>query len=302
MALSYNAEFQTIICIMKMTFRTYLIVIIAVLFIVNSCNKINYYPDKEYEDVQTLILAHRTGGISNPSFQENSLEGAINSLSKVDGIEVDLQISKDRTVWLSHDADLPDCGGISYDCFPEVYDSQIVELDSCNGNLYNYNRLEDIFSFMSENYSNSYIALDVKAWSPCAVTSSDVLGVMNVIADEVIRLTKKYKLQNHVMVESETATFLNYVKQNSSGIDCYLSAFGDFERAMLLTLEAGLSGISFKYKFGEEISSDHIKLIRKKGLKIQLWTVNSEEDLEDALSINPDFIQTENLDYFEDLN
>lgn len=279
--------------------KLYLKVFLSFFILFSSCNKINYYPDKEYKDVQTLVLAHKAGGGDNPLFQENSLEGAINSFSIVDGIEVDLQISKDRTVWLAHDADLPNCGGTSYDCFPEVYDSQIFDLDSCNSDLLNYSRLEDVFSYMSANYCNSYISLDVKAWAPCAVTSSDVLGVMNVIADEIISLTEKYNLRNHVMVESETATFLNYVKMNSSGIDCYLTAFGDFERAMLLTLEAGLTGISFKYKFNEEISSDHIKLIRKKGLKIQLWTVNSEEDLEEALSINPDFIQTDNLDYFE---
>ena len=131
------------------------------------------------------------------------------------------------------------------------------------------------------------------------MTSSDVLGVMNVIGDEIIRLTKKYNLQNHVMVESETGSFLNYVKRNSTGIEYYLTSFGDFERAMQLTLEAGLTGISFHYKWIEEITAEHIQLIRKKGLKIQLWTVNSEADIDEALSINPDFIQTDNLKYFQ---
>jgi hypothetical protein len=90
------------------------------------------------------------------------------------------------------------------------------------------------------------------------------------------------------------------VKRNSTGgIGLYLTANGDFERAMQLSLESGYQGISFKYKFKEEISADHINLIRKKGLKIQLWTVNSEDDLKEALLINPDFIQTDNLSFFE---
>jgi hypothetical protein len=100
------------------------------------------------------------------------------------------------------------------------------------------------------------------------------------------------------MVESETAYFLNYVKRNSSGIECYLQSWGDFERAMLLSLESGYAGISFKYKFKEDITADNIELVRRKGLKVQLWTVNSEEDLDEALLINPDFIQTDNLNYF----
>ena len=120
-------------------------------------------------------------------------------------------------------------------------------------------------------------------------------GLLNDIADEIINLVDMYKI-NNVMVESETATFLSYLKKNSNGIESYLATFGDFERGMGIALQKGYSGISFKYKFNEEISSDHISLLRKKGLKIQLWTVNSEVDLLEAISINPDFIQTDDID------
>ncbi len=75
-------------------------------------------------------------------------------------------------------------------------------------------------------------------------------------------------------------------------------SLGDFERAMQLCLKAGYAGIAFKYKFKEELTPDHIALIRRKGLKIQLWTVNSPEDINEALSINPDYIQTDNIEYF----
>ena len=103
------------------------------------------------------------------------------------------------------------------------------------------------------------------------------------------------------MVESETATFLDYVKKYGPGIDTYLLTLGDFERAMQLCLKSGYSGISFKYKFKELITIDDIQLIRRKGLKIELWTLTSEDDIKEALSINPDYIQTDNLKYFEQL-
>jgi glycerophosphoryl diester phosphodiesterase len=277
------------------------IIIILFCSIFYSCHKIKYYPDKDYHEVKTLILAHKAGGGEPAPYQAYSIEAAKNSLPVLDGIEVDLQISKDRTIWLSHDASLPDCGGTTYNCFPEATDNQIIQLDTCNGNALNYTGLEEIFALMSSNYPGKYVSLDVKAWEPCALTSADILGMMNVIADEIIRLTNKYSMQNHVMVESETATFLNYVKNNSTGIECYLTSLGDFERAMQLTLEAGYTGISFKYKFKEEITLDHIQLIRRKGLKIQLWTVDSTDAIQEALSINPDFIQTDNVGYFEQL-
>jgi glycerophosphoryl diester phosphodiesterase len=276
--------------------RTFILLLLIPAFC--SCNKIKYYPDKDFPEVKTRILAHRAGGSSESPFQEYSIDAVKNSMPIVDGIEVDLQLSKDRTIWLAHDADLPDCNDIFYDCFPETFDNEIIQLDSCNGNAFDYYRLEDIFAIMASDYPGKFISLDVKAWEPCAFTSSNILGEMNVIGDEIIRLTNKYSLQNRVMVESETATFLNYVQRNSNGIECYLTSLGDFERAMQLTLESGYAGISFKYKFKEEIGPEHVELIRRKGLKIQLWTVNTPESINEALQINPDFIQTDNLEFF----
>jgi len=298
MALSRDARIKNDIYFVSMR-QLYLLLsyfLLSVFFY--SCEKIKYYPDTEQHEVTTLILAHR-GGAGSSGFPEYSTHAAEYSFGIADGIEVDLQISKDRTIWLRHDVDLPSCGGKTYNCLPETSDGQIVELDSCDGTSSEYTRLEEIFYLMHSRYPGKHISLDVKAWSPCNIASSDIPGMMNVIGDEIIRLTNKYDLQHLVMVESETATFLNYVKRHSSGIECYLTSLGDFERAMQLSLESGYTGISFKYKFKEEVTAENIQLIRRKGLKIQLWTVNSETDILEALSINPDYIQTDNLDFFK---
>jgi glycerophosphoryl diester phosphodiesterase len=284
---------------LNLNLKISIVITVLIVCFLTSCSKIKYYPDKDYSEVKTKIIAHRAGGGYPSLYMEYSLEAAKNSFPAVDGIEVDLQLSKDRTIWLCHDAELSECGGNSYNCFPESHDTQIVELDSCNGSTVNFTRLEDIFILMASQYKDKHISLDVKAWSPCAGTSAYIIGEMNVIGDEIIQLTNKYSLQNCVMVESETATFLDYVKKHGSGIECYLTSLGDFERAMQLCLESGYTGISFKYKFKEEITVDHIQLIHRKGLKIQLWTVNSEHDLKEAMSINPDYIQTDNLQYFK---
>jgi len=71
---------------------------------------------------------------------------------------------------------------------------------------------------------------------------------------------------------------------------------------MQIALKGGYYGIAFKYKFDEEITADQIYLIRKKGLKIQLRVVNEDDIIEEALSINPDFIQSDNIDFFLSLS
>lgn len=301
MAIPCDAGIKNCIYIVSMKQFSHLVSCFLLLAFFCSCEKIKYYPDTGLHEVKTLILAHRGGAVSS-GFPAYSPQAAGYGFGTADGIEVDLQISKDRTVWLCHDVGLPSCGGKNYDCLPEATDDQVVELDSCDGNSSRYTRLEEIFYLMHSAFPGKHISLDVKAWSPCNIASSDIPGVMNVIGDEIIRLTKKYNLQHQVMVGSETATFLNYVKRHSSGIECYLTSLGDFERAMQLSLESGYTGISFKYKFKEEITAENIQLIRRKGLKVQLWTVNSEDDIREALAINPDYIQTDNLTFFSTLS
>lgn len=277
----------------------HLIVIFFFLIISFSCNKIHYYPEKEYKKVQTKFIAHRAGGGMYSRFQENSIEGAEYGLSVLDGVEVDIQISKDGTIWLSHDVNLPNCGGYEYSCFPNHTDAEILQLDSCLGSQKSFTKLEEVFSLLSSSYSNKYISIDVKTWYGCAPSDVGLFGEMTRTADEIIRLTQKYNRQNKVMVECETATFLNYIKENSNNIETYLATFGDFDRGVLIALDFDFTGISFKYKFKDEISSQHIHLLRKKGLKIQIWTVNNENDLLEAISLNPDFIQTDTVSYFE---
>lgn len=265
-----------------------------------SCEKVKYYPDKPIENIKTKILSHRGGG--NSGLQENTLTSVQYGLNKLDGVEVDIQLSNDRTIWLSHNSELPSCTGVDADCFVTAHDYEIIKLDSCLGEDYNFSTLDTIFFHIAKNYPDKYISLDVKAWYPCDVEHLDVTGLLNVVAEEIISLVIKYNLYNQVIVESETGTFLDFIKKNSNNIGIYLTTLGDFERGMMLALESGYTGISFKYKFDEEITKDHIDLIHKKGLRIQLWTVNDEGNILEAISLNPDFIQTDNIDFTSNLN
>jgi glycerophosphoryl diester phosphodiesterase len=269
---------------------------VLIITILSGCEKIYYYPDRPLGIVTTKFLAHRGSG--NPERQQNNLEAAKYGLKRADGIEVDIQISKDRTIWLSHDVKLPECGGIKLPCFPEVRDNEIIELDSCLGISLTYTRLNEIFQFMRDSFPQSYISLDVKAWNPCKFTSLEITGILNAIADQIAAASNFYQLNENVMVESEVASFLNYLKRKSNNrIKCYLTTLGDFERGMLLALKAGYEGITFKYNFDEKITVDHISLLHKKGIKIQLWTLNDEEIIDEALLLCPDFIITDNVNY-----
>jgi glycerophosphoryl diester phosphodiesterase len=156
-------------------------------------------------------------------------------------------------------------------------------------------KLETLFDYVSKNYPEKFISLDVKAWSPCELVGINIIREMNKMAQEIIDLTFKYHLEGRVMVESETGDFLYYIKKHSDGIETYLTTLGDFEMGAARALEAGFSGISFQYKFKESVGKEQIDLLHRKGLKIQLWTVLDSATLVEAKSLAPDFVQT---DYF----
>ena len=259
-----------------------------------SCSRVEYYPDKQSVYDRTYLLAHKGGGDSD---EGNTIQGRRLGLSLFDGLEVDIQTSSDNTLWLSHSPLVPSCGYYEEDCFVSHTDVEIIEIDSCLGNDINYTKLEAVFQYMNINYPDKFISLDAKAWTPCGISGINLIRTMNLFAQAVIDLTLKYNLQNRVMVESENGDFLYYIKRNCDFIETYLTSFGDFELAISRSLDAGFSGISFAYKAKEPVSKAMISLIHRKGLKIQLWTINDSTDIAQAILMNPDYIQTDNLQY-----
>jgi glycerophosphoryl diester phosphodiesterase len=266
-----------------------LILLVVVAF---SCERVEYFPDKPIHDSATRILAHKGGGFFDDG---NTLAACIYGLQVADGIEVDIQKSLDNDLWLSHSSIVASCGTFKETCFASISSGSIVNLDSCMGNQKDYTKLEEVFGFMSTHHPEKYISLDVKAWSPCEAGGINVIHEMNLMAQAILDLTERYQMDDHVLVESEVGDFLYYIKKRNPRIETYLATLGDFELGISRALDAGFSGVSFHYKFDEPINKEQVDLLHRKGLKIQLWTVNDTADMEEAKSLNPDFIQTDNL-------
>ena len=257
-----------------------------------SCERIEYYPDKPIAFEKTFVIAHQGGGTFDAG---NTMEACMYGLERADGIEVDIQKDDDDNLWLSHNASLPACGLFGESCFGSRRTTSIIQLDTCLGNDINYTQLEWVFEYMSTNYPQRFLSLDIKPWKPCEFANINVSHEMNTMAQEIINLTIAYQMEDRVMVESESGDFLYYVKTHSDKIQTYLVTLGDFELGVSRALDAGFSGVSFQYKKKEPITKELVDLLRRKGLKIQLWTIEVPEDMEEAVKLHPDFIQTDVL-------
>jgi glycerophosphoryl diester phosphodiesterase len=264
------------------------VAIIILLIVLNSCQKIKYYEDKELEVFAPQKIVHRGG--ESQFHLENTLDGIKRSLREFDGVEVDVQMSKDESIWLSHSVDVYQCK-TKLNCFPEMKDSDIRAVLSCNGVDFSYTNLEDVFKFMKDSFPNKPICIDMKGWVPCSVNSVDIEGMLRREGELIVILAQKYGLAKNLLFETETTSVLDYLNSKKSGAGIYLTSYGDFERAVLIALKQKYSGISFKTNIGEKLSEDKIDLLHRKGLKIIVWNLLSSDEIAYYESIGVDYIQ-----------
>ncbi len=272
--------------------RNRIIVFALLLFSVGSCEKITYSVDNPIAGLPTSVLMHMGSG-DNPDYIPNTLAAAKFGLSILDGIEHDIQISNDGTLWLDHDNEVRDCDGNIIGCFQEMTDDEIREYDTCNDTV-RYNTLESVFELISSEYPESWISLDVKG-QYCEILNTPEL--MKQMASEILRLTIKYKREGKVLVESSSLAFMNELDNQDIIGQCVIS-LGDIDKGIADATATDARGISLKYG-EEELDADVVSLIHKKGYGLIVWVINEPEDIVDVWNSKPDFIQTDNTDFMK---
>ncbi len=262
--------------------------LLIIIGLVLGCKKIFYYPDKNIDLNPTKLIAHRGG--RTDKLRENSMQGIRAALKQRDGVEVDVQISKSESIWLSHSEIVKGCG-FDMNCFPETKDDDIRTVTTCNGADINYTQLDSVFSLMADSFPDKPICIDMKGWVPCSGNSLDIEGMMRREGEIIIHLAQKYGLLKNTLIEVEPSTVLDYLKAKNSGAPLYLVSYGNFERDMLMALKQGYTGISYKNNIGETLTKEMIDLMHKKGLKIIVWNLGSNNEINGLVNIGVDYIQ-----------
>ena len=272
-------------------------VIILAFILLNSggCEKIEYLPDNPFAGLPTKVLMHRGNGF-NTDFVQNTLPAAEYGLSVLDGIEQDIQLSKDGSLWLDHDNEVHDCEGNVVGCFQTLTDEEILSYATCNDTL-RYHTLESVFELMASEYPESYISLDIKG-QYCEIINSR--ETMRQMAQSVLSLVDKYSMQNKVLVESSSIEFLQELDNQNSVGQCFIE-FGDVDEGLANAAATKAKGISLEYGV-EEVNADVVSLIHNKGYGLILWVLNEPEDIQAAWDAKPDFIETDVAEFKDYIN
>lgn len=254
---------------------------------------------------ENLFFGHRGSGadVYDGKYIENTLTSVVNALDLLDGCEVDIQMSKDGTIWLYHDDNLGHfCDTVQTHaiCIPTTNDGTIESIEQCRGDLKDrIYKLEEVLKLLCKpEYKQSFLSLDVKGYfdSLCFPSRNAPETYFTQMGEELVRMVEHYNLENQIIVETAYTTFLNEVKNANSNIRCHLIGYEDFEEVSMRAIEHDYDGVSFSL-FDESISKDAVEEVKNKGLEVQVWPINDSILLQKAMDMKPFSMQISKLKF-----
>lgn len=236
-------------------------------------------------NVQPMVIAHRGASFAAPENTIYAFNAAIEA--GADGIELDVQQTKDGVPVVVHDINLKRIAGINREVSSFTYD-EISQLD--------------VGSWFDEKYSDASIMKleDVIELAGGKVFLNIELkrGALNRnIEQKTVDLIRKYGIENDCCVTSFSYESLKRIKRYDPDIKTGLImsiATGDF-----YSLEAA-DAFSINSIF---VNAGVVNNAHQQGKEVYAWTVNSPGEMRRVLGVNADHIITDRPELlFEQIN
>lgn len=263
-------------------------IIVVPLFFLISCKKDpSLFKIKNLNSNRISVFGH--GGMGIDCIEPmNSFESLSQCLTLgSDGTELDVSVTKDCVLVLFHNLKLEETTNNNGFIKNKRWD----EIKNCKYN-------QPIFS-KANLIDASYFFDSVKEKKTklftfdCKVRLEDNVDYLNLFAETLIRHIDKYNLIDRCFVESYNLLFLKILQQKNTNIRISLYT-SEYNTAIEESKKNKLFGLTIDIN---KISSNEIKLAHQNNLFVTLFNVKNEEDNIKAIEMNPDFIQTDKVDF-----
>lgn len=221
---------------------------------------------------ETQIVAHRGYWKT-----EGSAQNSIMSLKKADalgiyGSELDVWITRDGTVVVNHD---PSFKGVTLETADIADVSALV--------LSNGEKMPTLEEYLqAAKKCNVKLVIEIK-------THKD-LWRQNLCIDKTLALVKKYKMQKRVdYIAFSYAATLRLIEKAPEGTEVYYLN-GDKSPAELKQI--GCAGPDYEQNVFIKQHPEWIPEFHRLGMKVNVWTVDNEENLKYFIDHKVDFITT----------
>lgn len=232
-------------------------------------------------DVQ--IAGHRGDGSYGP---ENSMSSIISAIDKgVDAVEIDVVLTKDDVVVLSHDEDLLRLAGLDLNIADTTYE-RLSKINIGKSFDFKFNgeripKLSQVLEYAKR--ANIKVIIDVK-----------VDEKEKIYAEEIMNLISFYEAEDLVLVQAFNTLFLEEVRKIHDTI----------EIGQVLFVSAGtLSKLDVDfYTIHESMLTDRfMQQAKKDNRDVWVWTVNEKRNMKEVLKYDVDGIITDSLDKAQDI-
>jgi len=236
-------------------------------------------------DNKISTIGHAGMGIAS-QFPINSFESFSNAIALgVDGIEIDVQMTKDSVLIAFHDKFFEEKtslnglvselnwneieGGIYKD--PLYVNYKIISLDQLLENLPDKENLQ--FFFDCKLYEKERDESHVKKY-----------------VNTLLKIIDKYDLSNNVFVEFQVTSYLTRLKEIRPEIKSFI--YTSFEYGLEVAKNLNLYGLIVS---NNGVSTEQILLAHEEGFRVALFGLLSTKKNIDAIKKNPDFLQTDRV-------
>lgn len=275
--------------------RSLVYVAIVSLVLGTGCEKKQIEPE-----VETKVIGHGGNGFqmfTNP-YPSNTVVSIRRALegAGADGVEVDVQLSKDGIPVLYHDMML-ESQTSGTGCIPEMTWDELKDFKyrrDIGNEIYSdekLTRLEDVFILFSKYQPKPELHLDLRLENTCgtAPVESEYLEV-------ITSMISKYNAEKWVIIESGKKEFLEKLSSPESQYRLALDCGSPLKEADWLNsnqIESVVCGDG-------GISDEDLVFIKNSGIKLILFNVKTQSSVKSALSKRPYAVQTDNLELMQE--
>lgn len=231
------------------------------------------------------VIGHAGNGLDNFTsfYHDNSYESLELALKTpgCDGVEVDVQLAADESLWLYHDQNLEsETNGDG--CIPNLTESYLSQIKYTS---FHQERLIKLDEFPVELLFDKTLYLDLRHFNKCNDSSVDV----QLLVSKLVQFSTKNS-QLDVIAISNYLPLINELKINNIEVFVSvnaLSAYQSFKNEL-----NGVKGVVARYS---DLSKEDVSLIRSENCKVILFEMRSVSGIRKALNKLPDAIMTDDL-------
>lgn len=219
-----------------------------------------------------------------------------------DGVEVDVQMTKDSVLVLFHDLELGETTDM-VGCIQEKTWSEIQEGHYELGFFYDLfqsdkiMRLDSLLSWFQTFEEFPYIHFDMRIYNTC--NEAKPYAYNGNMAPVLLSLLQEYKVPtNKVLIISTTVEFLEYLQELQSPYPLSYEETGDFDKGLKAVLDLGITSMTIKPKL---ITAKDVARAHKQNIEIVTFGGKSRSGTAGLVELNPDVIHTNNIRALVDL-